>query len=483
MQHRQTFATMGSKKTASNKRRHESVDNTEDTGPSRRVTRAAAVKVEPAAKKPAPAKKKTTAGAAAPAPAAAKKAAAKKPPPRRRPSPPPSEQDDEIEDASQEEQRQLPKFPIQESTPLNQAALQALRGQDAQSHDHTLRLLAFDDRLAELASQRGLLVKFVVKRVGTNAAIPIAVVDAPEFMTVEYLKRRIMKARLINEGRYLNPGMFMLRATQIDPATNTSRLVELTSRGPGGEEVFLSDLGFEAPGSYEVLIASAPVANDREQQNRMLAAAGGSNLMSAGPVSPDRQAYRSLLTAAAGGDGGANGTVPRPAAPRIPTKKIHPEQARRQSDAQFISPARQQAGVGTGGGVPPSGDKVRRPKCPWQPDEVESLIEGIQAFGTSWAEIHGKYTRGDPPRIDPRRTQVDLKDKWRNLVKLVTEPGLKPRGMDITDDLKTTILRLMMSSGMPVGAAGEDQQQQQQQQRQQPHSGAPDDVSRHGEGQ
>lgn len=46
---------------------------------------------------------------------------------------------------------------------LTPAALCALRQLDPASHDLHMRLLRFDDQLAELASRRGLLVRFVVQ--------------------------------------------------------------------------------------------------------------------------------------------------------------------------------------------------------------------------------------------------------------------------------------------------------------------------------
>ncbi len=51
----------------------------------------------------------------------------------------------------------------------------------------------------------GLLVRFLIKSVKTYQPQPEMVVEAPEFMTVEYLKRRIMKAKLLRGevGRWL----------------------------------------------------------------------------------------------------------------------------------------------------------------------------------------------------------------------------------------------------------------------------------------
>lgn len=76
----------------------------------------------------------------------------------------------------------LPQFPAsplpaaavllepRRAEPLSAEALGVLARQDAAAHDQYLRLLRFDDRLAELASQRGLLVRFHVRAIRTHQA-------------------------------------------------------------------------------------------------------------------------------------------------------------------------------------------------------------------------------------------------------------------------------------------------------------------------
>lgn len=49
----------------------------------------------------------------------------------------------------------LPRLPPKPPEPLNSTALQTLASQDAASHDQYLKLLRFDDQIAELASRRG----------------------------------------------------------------------------------------------------------------------------------------------------------------------------------------------------------------------------------------------------------------------------------------------------------------------------------------
>ncbi|CAE6247380.1 unnamed protein product [Arabidopsis arenosa] len=54
---------------------------------------------------------------------------------------------------------------------------------------------------------------------------------------------------------------------------------------------------------------------------------------------------------------------------------------------------------------------VRRPKKFWTPEEVEALREGVKEYGKSWKDI-----KNGNPALFAERTEVDLKDKWRNLV-------------------------------------------------------------------
>ena len=75
-----------------------------------------------------------------------------------------------------------------------------LAQQDAASQAQYLKILRFDDQLAGLAGCRGLLVTFRIRTIargGPAGQAPELVVAAPEFMTVEYLKRRIAKAKLL----------------------------------------------------------------------------------------------------------------------------------------------------------------------------------------------------------------------------------------------------------------------------------------------
>ncbi|KAL1217581.1 hypothetical protein V5N11_004744 [Cardamine amara subsp. amara] len=63
------------------------------------------------------------------------------------------------------------------------------------------------------------------------------------------------------------------------------------------------------------------------------------------------------------------------------------------------------------GRVRPRLPHVRRLKKFWTPEEVEALTGGVKEYGKSWKDI-----KNANPAVFAERTEVDLKDKWRNLV-------------------------------------------------------------------
>ena len=124
-------------------------------------------------------------------------------------------------------------------------------------------------------------------------------------------------------------------------------------------------------------------------------------------------------------------------------------------------------------------EKARRQVGRWSGEEVAALIEGVLLHGTSWSTIH--ETCVATGRINPGRKQVgpmarsqlagtgqcqlawrrqfalhlgvsvylgaiklvtgpagwlqqDLKDKWRNLVKLASDPLKQARSVDLTGE-------------------------------------------------
>ncbi|VVA96217.1 unnamed protein product [Arabis nemorensis] len=56
--------------------------------------------------------------------------------------------------------------------------------------------------------------------------------------------------------------------------------------------------------------------------------------------------------------------------------------------------------------------RLRRPVKFWTNEEVEVLREGVKQHGKSW-----KFIKDSNPVVLADRTEVDLKDKWRNLTK------------------------------------------------------------------
>ncbi|KAG2272901.1 hypothetical protein Bca52824_067456 [Brassica carinata] len=56
--------------------------------------------------------------------------------------------------------------------------------------------------------------------------------------------------------------------------------------------------------------------------------------------------------------------------------------------------------------------KPRRPTKFWTIEEVDALREGVKEHGKSW-----KYIKDANPVVFAERTEVDLKDKWRNMVR------------------------------------------------------------------
>jgi hypothetical protein len=64
------------------------------------------------------------------------------------------------------------------------------------------------------------------------------------------------------------------------------------------------------------------------------------------------------------------------------------------------------------GHMAPDERRARRPRTPWSRDEVDALELGVSTLGEGhWGVILERYAA----RFHSRRTDVDLKDKWRNL--------------------------------------------------------------------
>ncbi len=73
----------------------------------------------------------------------------------------------------------------------------------------------------------------------------------------------------------------------------------------------------------------------------------------------------------------------------------------------------------------------------WTFEETEAFLAGVEMYGVgNWQKVHDACAS----LFGQRRTTVDLKDKWRNLVKAVSTPGLIPRSVRLTPEQKQRIL-------------------------------------------
>ena len=74
------------------------------------------------------------------------------------------------------------------------------------------------------------------------------------------------------------------------------------------------------------------------------------------------------------------------------------------------------------------GSAGRKVHNPWSVEETEALVRGVEACGGGrWADIKKLAL----PELEGR-SAVDLKDKWRNLARLVALPSATPRSIAVT---------------------------------------------------
>lgn len=72
-------------------------------------------------------------------------------------------------------------------------------------------------------------------------------------------------------------------------------------------------------------------------------------------------------------------------------------------------------------------------------EEITALVEGVLILGTGhWAAIRDRYSTV----FAPGRNSVDLKDKWRNLVKLVQEQRTA-RGTTLPREIAVKIMEVL----------------------------------------
>ncbi|KAL6786072.1 hypothetical protein ACKKBG_A01285 [Auxenochlorella protothecoides x Auxenochlorella symbiontica] len=279
--------------------------------------------------------------------------------------------------------------------PLSDAALQLLQSQGAAACDQDLRAMRHDDELALLSARRGLQVRFVVKALRTYMPLSEMVVEAPEFATVEYLKRRIFRAKL-QRGEYLPASRFVLRKRVMD-GSHVLGMDSIPSRSSSGDEVFLFNEGYMAPGMFEVFIQSAPSSGDRERQARMpvLASPHAAQDMPLHLVHLDSEghaSFRQMLQSVDPGMGYLPGGAQTMVEPRQSQEgmgmglNLPMAHGSLLLNQQFLDPAyvsgEEQPGAQAGGSQEARfSARNRRQTGRWGPDEVQALIEGSAGDG------------------------------------------------------------------------------------------------------
>jgi WD repeat-containing protein 68 len=171
--------------------------------------------------------------------------------------------------------------------------------------------------------------------------------------------------------------------------------------GGGGQS---GDPGGGGPGSGRPLSATSPALKHSSSHGSSLARAAVA------------------AAAAAAGPASRAGRVSRP--PRRPLDD---------EDGSFESGSYGAGGGGGGGSFGASGSGSggrgagggRKHHNPWSVEETEALVAGVEACGGGkWADIKKLGWAA----IDGR-SAVDLKDKWRNLTRLVSLPSALPRAV------------------------------------------------------
>jgi hypothetical protein len=328
----------------------------------------------------------------------------------------------------------LPPRPRQDQAILNKLSTIASKHLDAQAQARFFHEVQMDDELAEVAYQRGLLVNFVITPPSTaSGSSPPFQVEAPEFATVEYLKRRITKAKLLLSEELFVYDRFALRQAHFPGRESTGELKILDEKMPSTNiPMLLFNLGYRGGETHNVTMISRSGTNDKAQQDNMIREAVTANAQRLVPLAdPAARAYQALLagvpvdlppviTSVPEARHGANGAIAAaPAVYQAPAPLPPPEALAMNNNAlQLRSPGNQRIGR-------------------WSATEIEALVGGVEAK-MSWGEIR----RAFPNEIDPRRTPVDLKDKWRNLVKVCLDPNKTTRSVGISGELQLTIARL-----------------------------------------
>ncbi|KAK9849809.1 hypothetical protein WJX84_009915 [Apatococcus fuscideae] len=317
--------------------------------------------------------------------------------------------------------------------------------------------------------------------------LPPAPLRAPPDATIRYMQREIERRSKLPRDR------LQLQVTQ--PSSNMKVLSEFDS---AGRELHLRDHGLSGPGLHNIWVTLRPLPSSPTHSGPPATFAQGSPaaeyqaLLSTpptarrpvaasppqadtpGPSNDRADAARRRHAEQEGEDGqgsGARGPCSQPAALHSPPDGaanagaaanperalvVHEQQSSPQAQQQQQAregaegegrdgPARKRgrppgrrappapSNASPGAGSPPEQKK----RQPWTTDHLTTLIEGMEKHGTAWALI--LHEAGE--RLDTR-TQVDLKDKWRNVAKTVKYHRPQRKG-DLSKDLKDRALQLI----------------------------------------
>ncbi len=111
--------------------------------------------------------------------------------------------------------------------------------------------------------------------------------------------------------------------------------------------------------------------------------------------------------------------------------------------------------------LPSRGGGRQKVHRPWTPPEVEALVEGVAHYGRGqWADIKSLQANGVAAAL-ASRSAVDLKDKWRNLLRIAMLPVLYKR-REATEVPAATLARvreLAAQKGAPPGGARAGEQE------------------------
>ncbi|KAG7666963.1 hypothetical protein Ndes2437A_g08655 [Nannochloris sp. 'desiccata'] len=344
----------------------------------------------------------------------------------------------------------IPPRPRQDQATLSKLSAVASKHLDPQAQARFFNEIQVDDELAEVAYQRSLLATFIITPPSmASGPSPPFQVEAPEFASVEYLKRRITKAKLLISEELYVYDRFALRQANFPGRESTGELKVLDEKMPSTNiPMLLFNLGYRGGETYHISMISRARSTDQAQQQNMLQAAATAGAQKVMPLAdPAARAYQELLYG-----------VPLE---RAPVVRAIPAAPVRQVASEVIPAPVGGAGttpnksLGLTGPAPLPSPEVmtgranvnhvqvaRSPRQPragrWSADEIEALVGGVIEYKCNWAEIK----RVCPDTIDQRRSAVDLKDKWRNLVIICRDPSKATRTVGISDEMKSTILEL-----------------------------------------